>query len=61
MNQRPLARLNRIWTACNLVRDSANLDFTTLPDWCNESIGRQALQLDHKDAIVDTVNPILPS
>ena len=36
MNQRLLAELSRIWTQRNLVGDSANLDFTTLPHWGND-------------------------
>ena len=37
MHQRLLAALARIWTAHDLVGDSANLDFTTLPHWGDDS------------------------
>ncbi|MDE0100875.1 MAG: hypothetical protein OXN89_00700 [Bryobacterales bacterium] len=36
MNKRLLARPNCISPGRNVVFDSANLDFTTLPDWDND-------------------------
>ena len=37
MHQQLLANLTRIWTEHDLIGDSANLDFTTLPHWGSDA------------------------